>query len=58
MIDPVFIEEESMVDVGCGSGQSTSQYSSYFGNVTGIDVSKEQLDSARNSNQFDNVEFK
>ncbi|KAF2365665.1 Methyltransferase type 11 [Trinorchestia longiramus] len=36
-----------LVDVGCGSGQSTHQFASYFDRVIGIDVSQDQLNVAR-----------
>ncbi|KAK7071203.1 hypothetical protein SK128_003823 [Halocaridina rubra] len=49
---------EICVDVGCGSGQTTMQYSQHFQHVLGIDVSSEQLELARNRNSHCNVSFK
>ena len=46
-----------MVDVGCGSGQSTNIFHSYFDEIIGTDVSKEQLDQARKQNMYKNIQY-
>ena len=46
-----------MVDVGCGSGQSTNIFHSYFDEIIGIDVSKEQLNQARKQNMYKNIQY-
>nr|XP_002121710.1 putative methyltransferase DDB_G0268948 [Ciona intestinalis] len=47
-----------MVDVGCGSGQSTEVFAPYFDQVTGVDPSEKQIELARSGNKFANVEYK
>ena len=51
-------QPELMVDVGCGSGQSTYIFQTYFKKLIGIDVSREQLYQAKLQNRFNNVQFK
>ena len=46
-----------MVDVGCGSGQSTNVFQPYFKEIIGIDVSLEQLNQAKKQNKFDNIKY-
>ena len=50
-------QPELMVDIGCGSGQSTFIFQPYFQQLIGVDVSPEQLKQARLRNCFDNVQF-
>ena len=49
---------EAAVDVGCGSGQSTPLVAQYFKTVTGLDISKAQLDEAIKKNDLPNVHYK
>ena len=46
-----------MVDVGCGSGQSSNIFQPYFKTIIGIDTSQEQLKHAFLQNRFDNIRF-
>jgi len=46
-----------MVDVGCGSGQSTNVFQPFFKQIIGIDVSSEQLNQANKQNKFDNIYY-
>ena len=38
------------LDVGCGSGQSTHPLAEYYENVTGLDVSEQQIKAADKTN--------
>ena len=46
-----------MVDVGCGSGQSTNIFQPYFKKILGFDVSAEQIKQAKLQNKFDNIDY-
>jgi len=46
-----------MVDVGCGSGQATNIFHSYFEKIIGIDVSMEQLNQAKKQNIHENIQY-
>ena len=46
-----------MVDVGCGSGQSSNIFQPYFKKIIGIDISPEQLKQARQQNKFGNINY-
>ena len=46
-----------MVDVGCGTGQSTSVFHPHFKKIIGIDVSMEQLKQARKHNTHENIRY-
>lgn len=46
------------VDIGCGTGQSTTILAPYFEKVTGYDVSESQIDCARNERPGLNIEYK
>ena len=46
-----------MVDVGCGSGQSTNIFQPYFKKISGFDVSAEQIKQAKLQNKFDNIDY-
>ena len=46
-----------MVDVGCGSGQSTNIFQPYFKNILGFDISAEQIKQAKLQNKFDNIDY-
>ena len=39
--------DDLVVDVGCGSGQSTFQLTEYFSQCIGVDISKAQIDEAQ-----------
>ncbi len=45
------------MDVGCGNGQCTDLFPSYFEKVIGIDVSPGQIEVAKKMNHSANVEF-
>ena len=55
--DEIPFKFDLMVDVGCGSGQSTNVFQPYFKEIIGIDVSAEQLKQARKRNKFDNIRY-
>ena len=46
-----------MVDVGCGSGQSTNIFQPYFKKILGFDISAEQIKQAKLQNKFDNIDY-
>ena len=46
-----------MVDVGCGSGQSTNIFQPYFKKISGFDISAEQIKQAKLQNKFDNIDY-
>ncbi|XP_067136590.1 putative methyltransferase DDB_G0268948 [Centruroides vittatus] len=46
-----------VLDVGCGSGQSSLIWKPYFQRITGCDISAAQIEEANKSNTFDNVNF-
>ena len=48
---------ECLVDVGCGSGQSTEIFAGYFKKVVGLDISPNQIWWARKGNKFNNIDF-
>nr|XP_039254017.1 putative methyltransferase DDB_G0268948 [Styela clava] len=47
-----------LVDVGCGSGQSTPLYAKHCKKITGLDPSEEQIRVASKANKFENIEYK
>lgn len=47
-----------VVDVGCGSGQSTPMYASFSDKILGLDPSEEQIKKARQQNGMENIEYK
>lgn len=46
-----------MVDVGCGSGQSTPLYAPYCEKITAIDPSEEQIKIAKANHKFENIKY-
>ena len=46
-----------MVDIGCGSGQSTNLFQPYFKQIIATDVSDEQLKQAQLQNKFGNIRY-
>jgi len=48
---------KSVVDVGCGNGQSTRGFAPHFSKVLGIDTSCSQISEATQENQIKNVKF-
>ena len=46
---------KTMVDVGCGSGQSTLMWADDFSSILGIDISQSQIENA--PRQFPNINF-
>ena len=48
---------EFVVDVGCGSGQSTNIFQPYCKKIIGIDVSSEQIKLAQQQNSYDNIQY-
>ena len=46
-----------MVDVGCGSGQVSKLFPSYFQKIVGVDVSAEQLKQAKENCDIENISF-
>src|SRR3954468_7663479 len=54
-------EDARVLDIGCGSGWATRLLADYAsrGGVTGIDISDEMIELAREqSNSYSNVDFK
>ena len=47
-----------MVDIGCGSGQSTATFAPHFTQAVGIDPSECQIQLARETNELPNIEFR
>lgn len=47
-----------LVDLGCGSGQSTPLYAQYCEKITGLDPSKEQIRIATQNNKFGHLVYK
>lgn len=47
----------TLVDIGCGSGQSTSIYAPYCKNILGLDPSHEQIQHARKTNTLKNIKY-
>ncbi|KAK3864556.1 hypothetical protein Pcinc_029767, partial [Petrolisthes cinctipes] len=45
-------------DVGCGSGQTTQILAPHFTNVTGLDISQEQINQANKLNNNPAISFK
>lgn len=48
---------DCMIDVGCGSGQSTSVFAPYFKKIIGIDPSKNQIEQAIKNNVHSNITY-
>lgn len=46
-----------MLDVGCGSGQSTEIYAPYVENITALDVSASQIEQANKASKNDNIKY-
>ncbi|CAK8696059.1 unnamed protein product [Clavelina lepadiformis] len=49
---------ECVVDVGCGSGQSSEIFVGHFKNIIGVDTSPNQIEWAGKKNMFDNITYK
>ena len=47
-----------MVDVGCGSGQSSSAFAAHFDRILGVDTSASQIEIAAKTSEDYNVEFR
>ena len=48
---------DMVVDIGCGSGQSTSVFAAHFTKALGVDPSEGQIKFAIEKNKCANVEF-
>lgn len=46
-----------LLDVGCGSGQSTKIWACDFKQVVGLDPSENQITQARSNNKLDNIKY-
>ena len=61
-LDKHKIERNAIVDIGCGSGQSTFQWSSHFKKCIGTDISPAQIscanDRLKEAATLSNVEFR
>jgi 2-polyprenyl-3-methyl-5-hydroxy-6-metoxy-1,4-benzoquinol methylase len=52
-----FVQGSSMLDVGCGVGEMTKAFSSFFQEVVGIDASEIKISNARSKNASANIEY-
>lgn len=48
---------DSLIDIGCGSGQSTPMYAEYCRQIIGLDASPEQIKIAKENNKFGNISY-
>lgn len=48
---------KSILDVGCGTGQSSVVWIPYFQNIIGTDISPAQINEAQRRNEFNNVNY-
>ena len=48
---------DSMVNVGCGSGQTCTMCADYFNAINAIDVSEKQIKVGKENNQFSNISY-
>jgi len=53
-----FVKNKTVLDFGCGSGYGTEMLSKNAAKVTGVDISKEAVDYAKNNYNSDNLDFK
>ncbi|XP_074654568.1 putative methyltransferase DDB_G0268948 isoform X2 [Tubulanus polymorphus] len=49
---------DQLVDVGCGSGQSTPLFADHFQTLIGVDCSQAQIEEAKRRNVHENIEYK
>jgi len=47
-----------LLDIGCGSGQSTTIFTPHFERIIGVDPSENQIAAARANNSASNVEYR
>lgn len=52
-----FIEDKTVLDIGCGEGLGTFLISKYAKHIHGIDTDKEAIDYAKTNLKRDNLEF-
>ncbi|XP_071965580.1 uncharacterized protein [Antedon mediterranea] len=52
-----FSKDDRVLDVGCGSGNFTSDIARNVSSVVGIDVSNDMIDYAKQHHQLSNVEY-
>ncbi|MCG8324570.1 MAG: bifunctional 2-polyprenyl-6-hydroxyphenol methylase/3-demethylubiquinol 3-O-methyltransferase UbiG [Thiotrichales bacterium] len=55
--DRVELEKHKVIDVGCGGGILTEALAQHAARVTGIDLNRHAIQSAREHNTFDNLEY-
>jgi len=53
-----FVKNKTVLDFGCGSGYGTEMLSKKAAKVTGVDISTEAVDYAKNNYNSDNLDFK
>ncbi|XP_074654569.1 putative methyltransferase DDB_G0268948 [Tubulanus polymorphus] len=46
-----------LIDVGCGSGQSTPLFADHFDRLIGLDVSQAQIEEANTRNTYANIKY-
>ena len=49
---------DCMIDVGCGSGQSSALFAPYFKKIIGIDPSEKQIEQAKIENKHSHIVYK
>lgn len=46
-----------MLDVGCGSGQATFAFASFFDSILALDISADQIEMGKRVNKFEHISF-
>ncbi|CAL4151196.1 unnamed protein product, partial [Meganyctiphanes norvegica] len=49
---------DTVLDIGCGSGQSTQVLASHFNSVIGLDISEAQIKMAIKAETNENIQYK
>ncbi|UJR21029.1 hypothetical protein I4U23_024129 [Adineta vaga] len=57
-IKHIIKNDDLVIDIGCGTGQSTALLQPYFERIIGYDISESQIKKANESNTFSNISYK